>query len=187
MFYVYILDGETRAPITASEPPATTTPDPSITTATTEAPITPAVGNCGDAVVCTAGSFAFQPDPCDCTKFYQCSYGRALLGQCAAGTVWDPTITSCNWLYNVPPPCGIQGITQPPTDSINCNSKFTKVSMCFCNIIEKLKLMLVKIVCSVYHGTAVIFPQFAGDQSTPGPSTKPSSQQITGWAGVTTN
>ena len=125
-----IIDGETRAPITASAAPTdpTTTPDPSITTTTTSSPRIPdsssGGGTCGDDIVCTAGSNTFQPDPCDCTKFYQCSYGRPVAGQCASPTVWDPTITSCNWQYNVLPPCGIKGtITEPTSDNINCNSE----------------------------------------------------------------
>ena len=57
---------------------------------------------------CTDGQF--YDDKCDMKLYYQCAHGIPYPHQCNSGTVWDISISNCNWDYAVP-------IRAPPTGS----------------------------------------------------------------------
>nr|XP_009859799.2 calcium-activated chloride channel regulator 4-like isoform X1 [Ciona intestinalis] len=55
--------------------------------------------------------------PGDCLHFYQCSNGELSILSCQDGTVFNPTISVCDYPYNVPQ-CGgsvVPPFTEPPT------------------------------------------------------------------------
>ncbi|GJQ71883.1 hypothetical protein Trydic_g2996, partial [Trypoxylus dichotomus] len=54
----------------------------------------------------------FRADPSDCTKFYRCANGVEYKFSCPKGTVWDPSINSCNYPWAVYGKCGTA--TEPP-------------------------------------------------------------------------
>ncbi|XP_061179045.1 peritrophin-1-like [Saccostrea echinata] len=46
-------------------------------------------------------TFGAFPDPKDCTKYYFCSYGRAISKQCQPNTGWDAKLKLCNYKTNL--------------------------------------------------------------------------------------
>jgi hypothetical protein len=62
-------------------------------------------GKCHAASMCNTGAVGdtfcqgktgqFYADPCDCTKFAQCSNGITYLESCASGTVWSKASLGC--------------------------------------------------------------------------------------------
>ncbi|KAK7873464.1 hypothetical protein R5R35_011812 [Gryllus longicercus] len=96
----------TRRPATTST--TTRRPGTTGTTTTTRRPGTtstsaPGGGGGGGAVSCSGGA-AFVPHPTDCSKYYQCSYGKPTEEQCLPGTVFNPTLNICDWPENVERP-----------------------------------------------------------------------------------
>ena len=51
--------------------------------------------NCDAVPDCSTGNF--YAHPCSCSKYFQCGSGIAYEYECAGGTVWDQSITNCNW------------------------------------------------------------------------------------------
>lgn len=37
----------------------------------------------------------------DCTKYLECTNGISYVRKCATGTVFDPSLETCNWPQNV--------------------------------------------------------------------------------------
>ncbi|CAJ0963936.1 unnamed protein product, partial [Mesorhabditis belari] len=65
-----------------------------------------------------SGAANYRLDPQSCDHFYQCAPAGWTLMPCAAGTVWNPVSTVCDWPRNVPQ-CNGQGYygAQPPGSS----------------------------------------------------------------------
>lgn len=53
-----------------------------------------------------------QPHPTDCSKFLSCSFGRTFEMDCGPGTLFNPTISVCDYPYNVQCNRGITSTTQ---------------------------------------------------------------------------
>uniref|UniRef100_A0A194ALF0 Chitin-binding type-2 domain-containing protein n=1 Tax=Pinctada fucata TaxID=50426 RepID=A0A194ALF0_PINFU len=63
---------------------------------------------CGDLRDCTGIADGKYADIyTNCTSYYTC-HGGAFYGHnfCPAGLVYDESLGTCNWAYDVPPPCG---------------------------------------------------------------------------------
>ncbi|XP_069691258.1 peritrophin-1-like [Periplaneta americana] len=61
------------------------------------------------------GSVYF-PDACNCTSFYQCSHGKAILQVCPVGLHWNIKKNQCDWPDKagcVPPSCPGKDPTVP--------------------------------------------------------------------------
>ncbi|XP_061166051.1 uncharacterized protein LOC133174975 [Saccostrea echinata] len=54
---------------------------------------------CGPPSDCIHGKF--YEDKCDMKLYYQCAHGIPYPYECHPGTLWDVTITNCNWEYAV--------------------------------------------------------------------------------------
>lgn len=100
-----LLNGGTPSPTTTPPPlpPSTTlapgAPTDGPTTGPSTTPST-AVGPCGGSQV------GVVPHPTDCSRFYICGgNGNGLEFSCPAGTLFDPTLSVCNW-----------------ADAVNCQS-----------------------------------------------------------------
>ncbi|XP_056017877.1 chitotriosidase-1-like [Ostrea edulis] len=86
---------------------------------------------CGPPASCVNGRF--YEDKCDMKLYYQCAHGIPYPFECHPGTLWDVTITSCNWDYAVPsrsPPlgsdCSSYGTTSTPVQQTTVG--YTKTS-----------------------------------------------------------
>merc|ERR1712142_1432214 len=81
---------------------------------TTEAPATqkPFDDDCVDDAGNPISGLPFQI-PGDCSGFYQCSNGYKTRQDCAEGTVFNPTLSVCDWPQNVP---GCGGNASAPTN-----------------------------------------------------------------------
>ncbi|KAK2190227.1 hypothetical protein NP493_85g00003 [Ridgeia piscesae] len=59
---------------------------------------------CGQATpfTCTSRPDGFYANPADCSKFYRCVWGHPFSFDCPPGIYWDPSISNCNWIWNIP-------------------------------------------------------------------------------------
>ncbi|XP_057337127.1 uncharacterized protein LOC130675448 isoform X3 [Microplitis mediator] len=53
-------------------------------------------------VVCPRDFSGILKHPTDCGKFLQCDHGSTFIMDCGPGTVFNPSISVCDWPYNVP-------------------------------------------------------------------------------------
>ncbi|XP_063985117.1 uncharacterized protein LOC135166617 isoform X2 [Diachasmimorpha longicaudata] len=53
-------------------------------------------------VKCPSDFTGMLPHPSECKKFLQCTHGIAYIMDCGPGTVFNPSISVCDWPYNVP-------------------------------------------------------------------------------------
>nr|XP_031846099.1 uncharacterized protein LOC116432824 isoform X3 [Nomia melanderi] len=53
-------------------------------------------------IVCPADFTGLLPHPDTCTKFLQCANGGTFIMDCGPGTAFNPSISVCDWPYNVP-------------------------------------------------------------------------------------
>ncbi|XP_043204052.1 uncharacterized protein LOC122371654 [Amphibalanus amphitrite] len=60
-------------------------------------------------------TFGLYPDPYDCNKYFQCSYGVAFEEQCQPGLEFNPRSNSCDFPSNINPPC--QAIPYPTDEA----------------------------------------------------------------------
>lgn len=58
----------------------------------------------------------FRPDTKDCNKFYRCANNIEYQFSCPNGTVWDPSINSCNYPWGVYGQCGTATESTKPTE-----------------------------------------------------------------------
>jgi len=103
---------ETEAPIT--EVPNTETEAPETGQPATQKPFD---DDCVDEEGSIISGKPFQ-NPDDCGSFYQCSNGYRTSQNCAPeGTVFNPTLSVCDWPENVPG-CGGDETTETPTTEV---------------------------------------------------------------------
>lgn len=100
----------------------------SIQTSTAPAPTTQSLPQSGLGTICNRDGFL--GDPSDCRKFYRCvNDGKGIYTRydfsCVDGTIWDPSIISCNYPRDV-----------NRTDCSNQNGKYCKVFYCFKSFIS---------------------------------------------------
>ncbi|XP_046614568.1 uncharacterized protein LOC124302404 isoform X6 [Neodiprion virginianus] len=62
---------------------------------------------------CPPSFTGLLPHPIDCTKFLQCANGVTFIMDCGPGTVFNPTVSVCDWPYNVK---GCEDALKPKTD-----------------------------------------------------------------------
>ncbi|XP_015519041.1 uncharacterized protein LOC107223760 isoform X6 [Neodiprion lecontei] len=62
---------------------------------------------------CPLSFTGLLPHPIDCTKFLQCANGVTFIMDCGPGTVFNPTVSVCDWPYNVK---GCEDALKPKTD-----------------------------------------------------------------------
>lgn len=53
-------------------------------------------------VVCPRDFSGLLKHPTDCGKFLQCDHGSTFIMDCGPGTVFNPSVSVCDWPYNVP-------------------------------------------------------------------------------------
>lgn len=114
---------ETTAAPTTSQPKTTTTSKPS-----TQSPATQSPSSSGEIQCTEAG---FYPNPKDCSKFYRCvdNGGKFTVYNfdCPSGTIWDPSVETCNYPESVTPPrnCSTPQTTPAPCDKNNTTQATT--------------------------------------------------------------
>lgn len=59
-------------------------------------------------IACPRDFSGISKHPTDCAKFLQCDHGATFVMDCGPGTVFNPSISVCDWPYNVPG-CGQAG------------------------------------------------------------------------------
>lgn len=53
-------------------------------------------------ITCPDDYTGLLPHPETCKKFLQCANGGTFIMDCGPGTAFNPTISVCDWPYNVP-------------------------------------------------------------------------------------
>lgn len=89
------VDCSRTLPTTEPTTPVTRDPD-ATTTSTTQGPTTTAVSVCVNVPDGT-----FLSDPYDCNKFYECLYGKAIVGTCPLDLLWNEAKLTCDYPENV--------------------------------------------------------------------------------------
>lgn len=80
--------------VTTNEPPSSTTTTPGSST-------TPGSTTTPDNVCANMPDGTFLSDPSDCSKFYECLYGKTIEGTCPLDLVWNEARLTCDYPENV--------------------------------------------------------------------------------------
>ncbi|XP_056641952.1 probable chitinase 10 [Diorhabda sublineata] len=83
----------TKATTTTQATTPTEAPTTSKVTSTTNAPTPLTTPEC-------TYEHQYFPYPYDCSKYYECSNGKAMLMDCPPGEVWNNEVQTCDWPYN---------------------------------------------------------------------------------------